>query len=106
MTILSQDQITVLREKLETEGVENVKNNLANNIYGQDKIPHVKKWLDEKKDELTQEKRQRDLMIQNEANTIAKEHNKIAWFSLLVSIIATLISIGAVIISIIALVKK
>lgn len=66
------------KEKLEADGVEKVRYNLANNIYGEHKIPIAKQWLKDKENQDNQLFQIQTLDIAKEANSIAKNANQLA----------------------------
>ncbi|MFT4060340.1 MAG: hypothetical protein QM652_12430 [Legionella sp.] len=86
------EQIEQFYLKLENKRVEQVKIELAQGVYNQNKNL-VETWLNTKKEASDNQLKERSIAISEEANQIAKSSNKISWISLVFSGAALLISI-------------
>ena len=88
MAILSEDDKQKLLNKLENDGEEKVKSDLAGNIYGQWKISTINNWLEKKAQDRQAVALKENLDMKKEANTIAKNQNLISWIALFVSVLS------------------
>ena len=103
--MLDAERLKKFIEKLETDGIEKVRQDLALGIYGstndpRSKVPLIQNWLDKKNKEQEEANKKQVIMIARESNEIVRESNKIArsaknssWLALAISIISILIAI-------------
>lgn len=95
--MLDGKQKAELFQQLETKGVEKVKEELAQGVYGVDtfrgKAPLVKTWVTSKEAEKEESKRAEGVKIAREANDIARAANKFSIIAIIVAVIATIISV-------------
>ncbi|HHF7375802.1 hypothetical protein [Legionella bozemanae] len=89
----AQNEIAKFYSQLEIIGLEQVKINLAQGVYGTEKKKKlVEAWININKEASDNQHKEQNISIAEEANQIARTSNKISWISLIVSVLAILIS--------------
>lgn len=98
--MLEGDDLENFFKKLRKDGVDKVKANQANKVYGENKRQHVIDWLDKQneKNKISRDNKKAAISLEanqiaEEANKIAKDANKLSWFALGASILAIIISV-------------
>lgn len=89
-----------LWQKLEKLGENSVRKQLAEGVFGPNKIPLVEAWLAKKDSENAQASTQHQevretkaLELSADANSIARRANRIAWIAIILSVLAFVLSL-------------